>query len=241
MPYSRSLSRTEFDDKTSRLLKGAREVSLKKNNNSYFVQQLVFKAVILKSSATLEEYIKTILSDWMHMLRQHEKCAKDAPTSLILYDFAVKQLPHFKNHVVNGDEKTLISKIKNAKINMHLLEDSKIKDLYISDHIITEKKYPSQKNISTLFYRFGIEDVFKELNKKGRKNYKNILQSFSDIRTELAHISPSRDITYVDITHQMSSLKDFVKTLDRVMYSHICKKSGVQCWKDNNHLALGHN
>ncbi|EHM8484102.1 hypothetical protein KG807_004080 [Salmonella enterica] len=66
---------------------------------------------------------------------------------------------------------------------------------------------------------------------KGKKDYELMLQSFSDSRTELAHSYSSTSITKDTVIDNLNNVKEIVQVLDRILYTHVCAKSGSKYWK----------
>lgn len=107
----------------------------------------------------------------------------------------------------------------------------------IESLIITDKKYPSIKNISAICKRFGVKDIFNAMSVIGKKDYKLIINSFNDVRTEIAHQHPSPDLGISSVVDNLKALLEVVDKLNRVLYSHIRKTSGEDCWLYNS-IAL---
>ena len=76
----------------------------------------------------------------------------------------------------------------------------------------------------------GISNVFNNADKRAKRSYEPIIQSFLDIRQAIAHQNPP-DLTYNDVKHQLSNIKSFVSTLDRILFSHVSSIHGVECWR----------
>jgi hypothetical protein len=156
----------------------------------------------------------------------------DVPQELIAWTAGKRQLSAFKRYAFGGDESKFI---KNLVSNTHLPAlfdgNSKVIDLIgLSEHV-RDRKYPSVKNMKAIFARFGVNDIFKTIQIKGKKDFKKVLESFADKRTEIAHQHPSPDLTYQDVKDNLEAIKHLINYLDRVLYSHICAVSGEDCWR----------
>ncbi|EFN4401461.1 hypothetical protein FQI67_21055 [Escherichia coli] len=66
---------------------------------------------------------------------------------------------------------------------------------------------------------------------KGKKDYEFMLQSFSDSRTELAHSYSSINLSKDTVIDKLNNVKEIVRIMDRILYSHVCDKSGSEYWK----------
>lgn len=234
MPYKKSAARKEFEEVIGYHLNQSKIVSLKKSNIPHNIQQCVYKATIFQVSATLEEYVKSILEDWVYMLHHHKKRMDDLPLELIHWAAGKKLLTAFKKYILYGDEGIFINDLMSKKDVALLFDNNSIvKESINQTEYVRDRKYPSAKNILAVFKRFGINNIFSVINKKGKRDFKIVLSSFSDRRTEIAHQHPSPDLTYKDIVENLGSLKLFIKYVDRVLYSHVLVISGEECWMVN--------
>ena len=76
-----------------------------------------------------------------------------------------------------------------------------------------------------------IKDILKAMTAKGKKDYEFMLQSFSDSRTELAHSYSSINLSKDTVIDKLNNVKEIVRIMDRILYSHVCDKSGSEYWK----------
>ncbi|WP_320172449.1 MAE_28990/MAE_18760 family HEPN-like nuclease [Maridesulfovibrio sp.] len=234
MPYAKSLARKVFEKDVHEFSSNSRYVSVKKNKVDYNIQQVVYKATIFQSSAALEDYIKDSLTDWIYMLSSLGMTIRYVPNELVCWSAVCAQKHIFNNFFSSGDESKVIKKYSSlCDLPALFDEEHQVKKVKSFKGHIKDRKYPSVKNIERLFFRFGISDVFLEMSKKGRKDYRSLLTSFSDKRNEIAHTS--RDLTYTwsEIKKVVQDLKDLVDKIDRVLFSHVCKVSGSDCWRTN--------
>ncbi|WP_257297046.1 HEPN domain-containing protein [Endozoicomonas sp. YOMI1] len=232
MAYTKSVARQEFEQTISMFNCQIKFASLKKNAIPHDIQQCVYRNAIFQSSAAVEEFVKSILEDWVHLLHVHNKTVSSIPRELMVWAVAKCQKATFQNFIASGDENKLIKQLSdNCKLFSIFEVDAYIKDIIgLSEHI-SDRKYPSEKNIIVLFKRFGINDLFKSIQIEGKKDYKRILKSFSDVRTEIAHEHPAPDLTSLDVKEQLTEICDFIAKIDMVMYSHVVAISGRVCWK----------
>lgn len=190
------------------------------------ISQSVYRAAIFQTSAALEDYLRNVFEDWLFSIKTHNKLVTDLPDSLRSYVSILKVEPMFRNYFIGNEEWKLIT---NGKVQL-IGSETKIEHLNAST-LIHDRKYPSQKNIQGLFRRFGIDDIFVEANKKGQKDFKLVLKSFSDMRTEIAHkISTNLSLTFTDVEEKLDSITEFVSVLDRILYSHVARSCGHECW-----------
>lgn len=232
MAYVKSASRKQFEQIHLSLLEQVRYVSKIKKLRSDIVHS-VYNNAIFRASAAFEDYIKEVLEDWIDMLNNNNGCLSHLPDEIILFSLFKNQEKNFINYVSHGSESMMMSDLNKCKDKLQVLTspDCPVKPVIVSKQLIMDKKYPSKKNIKILFNRFGIKDIFKAMTVKGKKDYEFMLQSFSDSRTELAHSYSSANITKDTVIDNLNNVKEIIQILDRILYTHICAKSGSKYWK----------
>ena len=232
MPYTKSLARKDFEIVISDLKALSYSASLIKNKIPYDIQQCVYRNAIFQASSALEMYVKTILEDWIHQLHKHNHPLAMLPKELVFLTIGKKQKEAFKKYLINDSESDLVSGLMSLNtLPNYFDETTLVRDAIRAHEHINDKKYPSHKNIVTIFKRFGIKDIMKSIQIRGKKDYKKILESFSDIRTEIAHQYPSSSLTITDIKTQLYSILNLVSMVDTEMYWHVIKTSDINCWK----------
>lgn len=239
MPYVKSAARQEFDTVVKGLLSLARSSSYKSVSFPHDVRQCVYRNAIFQVSAALEEYFRSVLEDWLHELRVNGKSVSEAPRELILWAFGKKQKSAFQYFLLDGDEGEFVAKLAAIAELPRFLDPGEILSGAItSAEHVRDRKYPSIKNLSVLFKRFGIRDIFKLIHKTARRDYKKVLESFSDVRTEIAHQHPVPDITLDDVKLHLEGLTGFVAAIDRVLCAHVRAVSGNVCWKTQRPVMI---
>lgn len=230
MPYSKSKSRKYFDLIILDLTKTVKDTGTPQSQIPNIILQSVYKSVIFQSSAALEDYLKSLFEDWLFMIDRNNILTNNIPKELVYWELGRRQVSIFKKYILNGDEKKFVNELsKENSFKILLSDNSHAKDLLTKDFFM-DKKYPSIRNIESLFARFGIKNIFDELGKTGRKNYRILLKSFSDKRTEIAHQYPSTDLTGLDTLNSLNFLINFVNCIDRVVHNYVTKTTGNLCW-----------
>lgn len=232
MPYKISQARKDFDETLEQLTKAVKKAALKKNFIPNDIVQMTFRSAIFQCSAALEQYVSDILNDWIFLAKSNEKTYSKIPETLRLLAVAKRQLDAFKHFIAYGDEKALVDKIsRNVEIKNILQDEETITEVLSYELHISDKKYPSVRNLKSIFKRFGVENIFHETQSRGNKNYTSIIQSFSDIRTEIAHQNFDKYLTAQDVKSNLNNIKSFVNNVDRVIFSKVVNSSGIECWK----------
>lgn len=231
MSYRRSAARNSFD---SNVLSLSSDVSAVKRYKKIKpnIKQCVLRNAIFQASAALEDYLFDLCGSWINSLTSNGATVAQLPKNLIAWAIGKNQIKIFENYILSKSESKLIADIKSMeKLGKYLDNNSALTGLIHYAEFVSDKKYPSEKNIITLFKRFGIEDIFSTMNARGKKDYKSILKSFSDVRTEIAHAFSNMTFSVDDVIGYLNKLKDFVKCLDRVFYFHVKGIGGHTYWK----------
>lgn len=232
MPYTKSSARNQFENVINSLHELSKDVADAGLIYKSEVRQAVFRATIFQASAALEEYIRAVFEGWIYLLKLNNKKIGNLPKSLVYCIAGKKQLEAFKNYIAYNDEAKLINSLSDiTRLSKLFNSDELVKDVVYNGEVISDKKYPAAKNIMLISKRFGINDIFTLMAIKGKKNYKLIIDSFNDIRTEIAHQYPSSDLTYEAIAKNIIDLIDFVSKVDMVIYAHVKDTSGEDCWQ----------
>lgn len=151
--------------------------------------------------------------------------------NLRTYVLLSRQMEGYKAFLFNNGEKRAIKSMSASNRNLYaVLDDNEqcINHIYAKE-ILKGKKYPTPDNLIVLYNRLGVANIINEINIKGHRNYKILIESFLSIRSTIAHAS-SISLTIIDIKRWIADIQDVVNKLDRVLYSHCCKNSGVAFW-----------
>ncbi|MDH5517603.1 MAG: hypothetical protein OEY36_07250 [Gammaproteobacteria bacterium] len=231
MPYRKSSARCDCEKAIKHFISQSKTASLKKNKIPYDIMQCVFKSAFFQSSAALEDYIKAIFEDWLTMLHKNNCNLNLLPSELINMAIINKNINAYKSFIVNGDEYSLMKKVmRNSQSKLLHDNSTKIKKVIHQSEYIADKKYPSEDNLLKAFRRFGINHIFNEVNRVGKRDFKFILKSFSDTRTSIAHEVVNINLTYQDVNVNLRNIIDFVQFIDKVLHKHVTKNSGSMYW-----------
>jgi hypothetical protein len=230
MPYSKSQSRKEFEKSLNNLGELVRKVSYKSNRLPYSYKNLIYQSSIFLLSASIEEYIKRLIEDWIYQLKSQGALNKNISDETRSFFLADNLTITFKKQLYQTDEKELVKDIHIKKNFYSLINDNDLIYPWISaSSILKNKKYPKPDNLITLFHRLGIQNIFHHIDKRGNKDYKALVRSFLDVRESIAHQSPPA-LTYSDVLRHFINIQEFISHIDRTLYSHIIKTSGPEFW-----------
>lgn len=99
-----------------------------------------------------------------------------------------------------------------------------------STYLLDRVKYPKPNNLRALFKRLGIANVYGELDPIARANTSELLTSFHDARTALAHQGIPPGWTADDFVAKLDGLMVVAKALDRVLWNWTRQYVGAACW-----------
>ncbi|MCK4825000.1 hypothetical protein KA005_55135 [bacterium] len=232
MPYKSSLSRKDFIQETNQILETSRKASLKKTGIPNPAIDMILQAAIFKTSAHLEEYLKSTVSDWIFNALENDSSAKTLPDELRWFFISNSYLNEYKRFIYTNDESRLITDLKVKKENLLHDDSQAISGLIHPMVILGNRKYPSIKNIKSLFNRIGISNIFQKIDKKTHRAFEPILRSFLDVRESIAHQNPP-NLTLKDVVDHIRNIQILVSAIDRVLFSHVVACHGSQCWRTN--------
>lgn len=230
MPYKKSQARIDFEAGSKSLKQVAKKVSYKSSPLKYEQKLLIYQSTMFLMSAKLEEYTKTLIEDLIFSYKSNNALMSEIPENIRTKTLIDNQLSHYKNYTHNPDERKLLEKMNCTKEYYNVLDLNSPFSNNINSHIvIATNKYPSVKNLKILYFRVGITDIFKGISKRGKKDFKSLLESFLSIREAIAH-QEAPELTSQDVERHINNLGEMINNIDRVVCSHITEISGEQYW-----------
>jgi hypothetical protein len=231
MPYKKSNSRIEFEQKVDELYNLAKVISYKNITLSYEHKNLIYQSCVVLLCSSVEEYLKVFIDDLFFNYKTKNTTLSKIPINSRTLSLFHKQKTIYEAFIHNRDETRVLEKLTVDNMNLYSLIDSSIQlSNHIDSRIISnDKKYPSPKNLKILFNRIGLKNIFNVINRLGSKDYELMLRSFLDTRETIAH-QQSISLTFDDLKRSFLNIKDLIDKLDRASFSHICKASGIAYW-----------
>ncbi|MBY6109112.1 hypothetical protein KUV74_01735 [Halomonas sp. DP1Y21-3] len=230
MPYSKSDSRKTFDDRLRNLKKTCRIADVKKSNTPSDVKDLVMHAAIFETSAALEEYVKSFIEDYEYRLINCNVAIKKLSQNTRSFLLLNSTSQAVGMYVYEKNEKGAINKIDvEGECFDAIHGDMPYKASVNLKRLVYGKKYPTVENWRSLFYRFGLDGFESKVDPIIKGSSKNIMQSFNDVRTAIAHETPP-SLTMLDTRDHIESVEKLIRGVDRVLYSHVCKHTGAMTW-----------
>jgi hypothetical protein len=193
---------------------------------------LLLEAAIFKASALLEEYLSSVISDWLSAAMNQGQQSGSLPEELRWFVVSNAHRSEYEKYLNSRDETVLIRSLIAKQQNRLLSNAESLTGLIVPNSIIGDRKYPSPRNLKRLFYRLGVPNIFNRVDKRAHRAFEPILQSFLDIREAIAHQAPPA-LTLVDVENHFGNLQSFVSALDKEFCSFVCSKHGSNCWRRN--------
>lgn len=233
MSYSRSLARQSYERFSSQLHALAKSTEkIKMPALTYEHKNLIFQSIIVLLSSAIEEYHKTYIEDWFYRLRTANVTMEKIHDNTKIYGLLHGTEQYYKSFLFDKDnEKETIKKlIKYKNVLKKYVDDSELFDIaWLAKNVWGDKKYPSVKNITILYHRLGITDVFEVLSRLKHKDYKTPLTSFMSIRESIAHVGAGA-VTYTDIINHILLVNELIYLLDKELFKLCCRVAGSEFW-----------
>ncbi len=231
MPYRLSRARREFEREVKQLIADLRQAHRTGAADARMRSHVMCSCVLL-CMGRLEVYLQDVISEWIIALGQGTTPCSALPSrlrALYVHDGAVSTA--YRNYFVLDDEGRFLDAIADTfGANGYQLVAPSGTVPRLHPGRMTDKKYPSPKNVKRLFSRLGIPNVFQRLNGRARSNMEIALQSFNDIRTAVAHDGVLPGASHRDINRHLKEMMRLVLHLDRVFYAHVLQHGGQTTW-----------
>lgn len=229
MRYRVSPHRKDFDIRVKGLLKSSYLASNRRGIPSE-LRDLVFQAAILHTSAAIEEYVKFLFEGWAYIVRLRTGTGANVParTLAVLAKFHLQK--HFENYSATNDEKALLKRLELEGPLWAAMAGNTVMPLSFNGSVVyAERKFPSTKNISVLFSRIGIDDIFGKISAHIRADAEFRLEGFNSIRNALAHSQPPQ-ITYLDVKRNLLEMMEIIGAVDRIVHRPLSRLLGQSIW-----------
>jgi len=230
--YVKSRARKEFDADVDRLIRAVRDAFSSKCKLPN-VREHVLASVMLQGSAKMEFYLTSLISDWVDRANASALQTDDLPLSLRAYGFNEQALAGaYAQFLAFGSEVDLLERLAgrlNNPSNYFAINGQHCPELQ-AEKLWKDRKYPSGKNLKILFNRFGIAKIFDELAKSAKSDLGLLLDSFNDVRAELAHEGIPPGLTPGDIRSKLRSAQRFISHVDRVFFKNLELLGAAPLW-----------
>ncbi len=175
-------------------------------------------------TAKIEVYIEDFFDSWVNKINSLTLTSAHLPNNLkALYLNQPFLSSGFKQLIIEKSEAKYFDNISSQINNsyFHLTDISKPLPILDAEKIYNAKKYPSPDNIIALFRRVGINNIFHQVNRSAKADLENVLTSFNDIRTSIAHDGIPVGINDRDIIKKLRGIKNLIYHIDKTLFKHI--------------------
>lgn len=232
MPYCKSRARKSFDVEIGRMEIVIRDTFSNKTVTQN-TKEHVLSSCIMLASAKVEVYFEDFFDGWIDKVKQSGLTNKSLPQNLRAMYLNQNFLNNaFKKLIIDNNESHYIDAVVQqwADHHFHLIDDLKPIPNLSSKKIYQNRKYPSPQNLKALFKRIGINNVFDSLNRSAKTNTENLLQSFNDFRTTIAHSGIPPGINDRDVIKKLVEIRNLIYHIDKVLYWHIYHHTTKNTW-----------
>jgi hypothetical protein len=233
MAYQRSRARKRFEVAATGHIAAVDEAR-RNTTASPTVRDLAYCGAILLCSAAFESYIEDLLGDWgasVSIAGLNTNALPKRLRAFLLNHSAV--LAAYKNYIADGDESSFLDRMEDqiGKAFYDLAADNRNLPRFSASLIYTDRKYPSPKNLQRLFGRFGINNIFQDMNRVAKRDTSAMLVSFNDLRTQMAHSGVPVGINARDIKNRIRDMNSVCGYVDRVFHGVVVQSVGPGCWR----------
>lgn len=232
MPYTKSQARKSFDTEIDKMISVIRTTYLNKTTTNE-IKEYVLCSCVMLCTAKIEVYFEDLIDSWIGKVNLSGLQTNRLPNNLKAIYLNQPFLSNaFKKLIVENNESSFIDQITAQLTNYHfyLTDNTKVVPLLDSKKLYQNKKYPSPENVKALFKRIGVNNAFNELNKSAKADLENVLQSFNDLRTSIAHSGVPVGINDKDVIEKLRAIKTLIFHVDKTLFKHINKHTSINTW-----------
>lgn len=233
MSYTKSSARQGYDSFSMQLLSLAKSTEkISSPALTYAHKNLIYQSIVVLLSSSIEEYHKTFIEDWFYKLKSSNVTMAKLPDNVKIYGLLHSTEQLYRGFLYDREnEKETIEKLVKVKRSLKkYVDDTEQFDInWLAKNVWGNKKYPSIKNIVTLYNRLGIPNIFQVLAVRKHKDYKTLLDSFMSVRESIAH-QGAGDVTFVDVQKHIKLINELIYLFDKELYKNCCRVAGAAYW-----------
>lgn len=215
-------------DRLQELKSGAASAS--KKAIPVVVRNMTYQSAIFQASSTLEEYLKQIFDHWLFELKRHGHTGSSIPSRTRFSYFGRELTDTFSQFSHSRDESNLAKKLQDrANVIDFAMGRSHIPPHLTGEIAYKDKKYPSPKNVKSLYARIGCDNIFGRISQELRADAELKLQAFNDLRTSIAHGTPP-SLTLLDVKRNLDDVAAIIKCLDKINHKEFSRDFGGGVW-----------
>ena len=233
MSYTKSTARQVYENFSNQLMSLAKSTEkIRIPILTYDHKNLIYQSLIVLLCSAIEEYHKNFIEDWFFKLKASNVPMEKIPLNARMYGLLYNTENYYKNLFYDRNkEKDILEKLANNKgLLKKYVDDAELFDMHwFAKSVWNNKKYPSTKNVSILYNRLGISNIFDVLARLKHKDYKMQLESFLSIRESITHEGAGA-VTYTDVKNHICFINELIYLLDKELYKHCCTIAGSVYW-----------
>jgi hypothetical protein len=234
MAYAYSRARKSFHVSINDLISTSREADTAACS-SMRARNLAHASAVILASTKVELYLEDLLLDWGLALANVGTQAGSLPyeTRAYLLSGGAAKSAHRKLLLLDHGERQfleIIARELRVAGEYRYARDGTIIIAQNIGSLLKDVKYPSEQNLKKLFYRCGISNIFASMNSIARRDVLSLHQSFSDLRTQIAHVGLPVGINGRDARERIKDISAVVGYLDRAFYRHNQRLFGIATW-----------
>lgn len=220
MRYKRTSAAEEFVKNSNELI--TLLTAYHKNKKAMNIyRDVLFGGIIAKLFAEFENYVSDSIDEYVLILSGISKSDYLHQNTLgTLIKLKINH-DHFKNYYASQDEKKFIKNLHEQYRSGIFSWDPSTSIRINQSDVLQKNGYPSNDNISMVYWRLGIENIFNSIGADIKRDCRLILDSLNSLRCEFVHQSISPTISAPDLKKNIRDLKEIVLSLDLVTYKHI--------------------
>lgn len=184
-------------------------------------------AYYVSAFAQLEVYIKSFVEDTIDAVNVSSPALDKWPDLMLAYLLHKSDNlgAEYRRFGINDDEGAILEKVAQTARKIAAWGAGGGNPILVDASVFLEKKkYPSPKNLPSLFRRLGIKQIWAVVSAAGKMNSELILTSLNDLRTDIAHegnVPPGFGLS--DYRERLDQMQRFVAALDRGVSKKFCQ------------------
>lgn len=183
-------------------------------------------AYYVSAFAQLEVYVKSFVEDTINAVNVSSPALDKWPDLMLAYLLHKSDNlgTEYRRFGINDDEGAILEKVAQTARKIAAWEAGGATPILVDASVFLEKKkYPSPKNMPSLFRRLGIKQIWAVISAAGKMNSELMLTSLNDLRTDIAHegkVPPGFGLS--DYRDRLNQMRRFVAALDRGVSKRFC-------------------
>lgn len=235
MSYTYSRARKRYLMNIEDIVKTSKDADTANLCPSLRVRNLAHGSAIVLASAGVENYLEDLITDWARAIANPPLPVSGLPeqTRAFLLNGPGIRSAYRKSILLEQGESSVLE-----ALCRHISDNGEFRfanpnslvspsSLY---QLLRDSKYPSEENLTRLFNRCGIKNLFVALHTLAKRDVKPLLRSFGDVRTQLAHNGMPVGINGQDVRDRIKDVSAVVGYIDRLFYKHTKAMYGVASW-----------